>query len=761
MSRLLIRGYCDEPSVAPGETQRFYVSTDTPCRYAAQLVRLRHGDTDANGPGFREIEIDAAINGSHDGKPQRTQAGGYIEIPDAAARLAGASGLTVHAYVWPTLPGLTQGIVSRWNERAQAGWALLMEDGYPVFQIADGKGRSVRVRSERRLFGEVWYSLVAGFDPRSGRLFVSQATKMNRVNSRLGPVVPLDSDCTATTEGAFAPGAAQAAVIIAGLTERIDDARTWACRLFNGKIDAPKIYAGGADDRTIAELHAHGRAAQASLLAHWDFSAEITRRGVPSDAVTDISGGGMSGSCVNQPDRAMTGWNWDGHEEHYIHCPEQYGAIWFHHDSLDDSRWTEPLELIIPTGLQSGTYALRVRHGEHEDHIPFIVTPPRGTATAKILVLLPTLSYLAYANSQDMQNAPSAQAIMGVISTLEDRDLELNEASDVYGLSTYDYHADGRGVQYSSWRRPLLSMRPRYRHEFGSMWQFPADLHLIDWLDAQGFEYDVATDHDLVREGLALLQRYKVLVTGTHPEYTSGGMLDAFEDYFASGGRGMYLAANGFYWVTSVHPHKPWLMEVRKGEAGTQAWRARPGEYHHAATGERGGLWRQRARAPQKIWGTGMSSHGLDISAGYVQLPDARDPRIAWIFDGVGADEIIGDFGLVNGGAAGLEMDVVDPALGTPPHTLLLASSHGHSVNAVVVPEEQYFPHAGMNGIEHPLVRADITYFTTPLGGAVFSTSSMTWSGSLSWNGYDNNVSRITGNVLRRFAADAPLDEVI
>jgi N,N-dimethylformamidase len=155
-----------------------------------------------------------------------------------------------------------------------------------------------------------------------------------------------------------------------------------------------------------------------------------------------------------------------------------------------------------------------------------------------------------------------------------------------------------------------------------------------------------------------------------------------------------------------------------------------------------------------------MSSHGLDISAGHVQLPDARDPRIAWIFDGVGADEIIGDFGLVNGGAAGLEMDVVDPALGRPPHTLLLASSHGHSVNAVVLPEERYFPHAGMNGIEHPLVRADITYFTTPLGDAVFSTSSMTWSGSLSWNGYDNNVSRITGNVLRRFAADIPLEEV-
>jgi len=758
-SRLFIRGYCDEPSVAPGELQRFYVGTDTACRYEAQLVRLLHGDTTPGGPGYREIEIDAPINGTHDGMPQRTQAGGYVEIPDPGAALAGGSGLTVHVYVWSTLSRGVQTIISRASAVDGAGWRLVLDEGYPVFEIGDGRGRA-RVRSERRLFPEQWYSLAAGFDPQSGRLFVSQRVKTNRVNGRLGRVVPLDTDSTVGTHHGFRPAMPGVPIVIAGTAEAASAGRTWVVDLYNGKIDSPRIYAACASEAALASLHAEGVLHGPRLLAHWDFSAEIGRAGVPSDRISDLSGNGRDGHCVNQPDRGMTGWNWDGREEHFIHCPSQYGAIWFHEDSLDDCRWSNPLELEIPAGLASGTYALRVRHGRHEDHIPFVVTPPRGTATADIVVILPTLSYLAYANSQDMQCAPSAQAIMGVIATLEDRDLELHETRGVYGLSTYDYHADGRGVQYSSWRRPLLSMRPRYRHEFGSMWQFPADLHLIDWLNAQGFAVDVVTDHDLAREGLALLARYKVMVTGTHPEYTTGGMLDAFEDYLAGGGRGMYLAANGFYWVASLHPAKPWVMEVRKGEAGTQAWRARPGEYHHATTGERGGLWRQRARAPQKIWGTGMGSHGLDVSAGYLQLPDARDPRVAFIFDGVGPDEVIGDFGLVNGGAAGLEMDVIDPALGTPPHTLLLASSHGHSVNAVVVPEEQYFPHAGMNGIEHPLVRADIVYFTTPHGGAVFSTSSMTWSGSLSFNGYNNNVSRITTNVLRRFANPTPLEEI-
>ena len=42
----------------------------------------------------------------------------------------------------------------------------------------------------------------------------------------------------------------------------------------------------------------------------------------------------------------------------------------------------------------------------------------------------------------------------------------------------------------------------------------------------------------------------------------------------------------------------------------------------------------------------------------------------------------------------------------------------------------------------------------TPAGGAVFSVGSMNWCGALSHDGYDNAVARITGNVLRRFAAD-------
>jgi len=64
---------------------------------------------------------------------------------------------------------------------------------------------------------------------------------------------------------------------------------------------------------------------------------------------------------------------------------------------------------------------------------------------------------------------------------------------------------------------------------------------------------------------------------------------------------------------------------------------------------------------------------------------------------------------------------------------------------------------AKTGGTENPLVRADVVYLEYPNGGGVFSTSSIAWCGSLSFNNYNNNVSRITENVLRRFAAEEPL----
>ena len=219
----------------------------------------------------------------------------------------------------------------------------------------------------------------------------------------------------------------------------------------------------------------------------------------------------------------------------------------------------------------------------------------------------------------------------------------------------------------------------------------------------------------------------------------------------------MYLGANGWYWRIAYHRTAPGIMEVRRAEGGIRAWEAATGEYYHSFTGEYGGLWRRNGRAPQKILGTGFTAQGFDISSYYSRKPDSYKKAVQWIMSGIGKDEKIGDFGLVGGGAAGLELDRADRLLGTPPGAYVLASSEEHTDIYLVVCEELLINYPGLGGHESPLVRADIVFFPTQNNGGVFSTSSIAWPGSLSHNNYKNNVSRMTKNVLDKFVSDKPL----
>ena len=98
----------------------------------------------------------------------------------------------------------------------------------------------------------------------------------------------------------------------------------------------------------------------------------------------------------------------------------------------------------------------------------------------------------------------------------------------------------------------------------------------------------------------------------------------------------------------------------------------------------------------------------------------------------------------------------MDAKLGTPPHALLLARSENHSNTYELVAEEVLVPHGATDAIINPDIHADMVFYETPGGGAVFSTGSIAYMGSLSWNKFDNNVARLTANVLNRFKDPAP-----
>jgi len=405
----------------------------------------------------------------------------------------------------------------------------------------------------------------------------------------------------------------------------------------------------------------------------------------------------------------------------------------------------------IPKDLRSGVYGMSLACGTHRDVIPFFVRPALGKPTAKVCYLASTFTYQVYGNfSRGMFDSSFRRRVADWKAYPHNPD----DHGD-YGLSTYNHHRDGSGVAYASWLRPLLTWRPDYMSfddPLGSgLRHLPADTHLTGWLDRMGIAFDVVTDHDLDREGQALLASYTLVLTGSHPEYHTEATLDALQAYTENGGRLAYLGGNGFYWRVARSADVPGAIEVRRTEGGIRTWAAEPGEYYHAFDGAYGGLWRRSDRAPNRLCGIGFSSQGTFVGNTYRQTAAARDNRHAWIFDGV-KEELFGGYGYSGGGAAGFELDRLDHRLGSPLNTVVIASSEGHKrENFVVVHEERLgFTTTIPGQTLEQLIRADMTYLEKPTGGAVFSVGSITYCGSLPWNKYDNDVSRLTFNVVNK-----------
>lgn len=737
-------GYADKLRARPGEKIRFMVSCDF-STYRADVVRMLHADGNKMGPGLKVEVIKTAIGGVHRGKKESYPQGSYVSVRDCPGLRVGR-GFSMQAWIMPTRPtkGL-QGIITRWGEKT--GFGLFIDHSGRLSLGLKARGRTTWFSVRRTMLPSKWYFVACSVDLEDGRVSLVQEPVVEWPAEPPTRVSKTARDLP-SVEGASGP------LIIAACAGTGGD-RGRVMGHFDGKIDRPRVFSSALSFEQLRSLRdgASPSAPEFELAGDWDFSQRVD-----TQVVVDRSTFQSHGIAINSPKRAVTGYNWTGREVDFKRAPQEYGAIHFHEDDLDDCRWEADFEFEVPKDFGSGIYAVRLRSHEYEDYVPFFVVPPRGSTGSEIAFLAPTLSYLAYGNDHfigdpELQRTLQLPSGFKYPTTRIDRYLVKTNL-----LSLYDRHTDRSGVCYVSRLRPILTMRPDYLEAMqfggkGAPHQFPADLWITDWMDAKGFGYDVITDEDLHEEGLGLIKPYRVIVTGTHPEYWTEQMLDALQRYLDEGGRVMYMGGNGFYWVTTINEGRPHIVEVRRW-GGTQAWTSEPGEYYHSSTGELGGLWRNRGRAPQKMFGVGFTAQGHGPNRPYKRLPDSFDPRASFIFAGVGKDEVIGDFPCLDQGhgAAGYEFERLDGALGTPHHALLLASATGFSDEYQLAIEEVNTADSKQGGSVNPLVRADMVYFEYPNGGAVFSTGSVTWSGCLFYNGYENNVSKITENVLRKFS---------
>ena len=481
-------------------------------------------------------------------------------------------------------------------------------------------------------------------------------------------------------------------------------------------------------------------------IARWDFS-----EGISTQTIFDEGPHAMHGELINCPTRAVCGSTWTGKEMCWRHAPEEYSAIYFHDDDLYDCGWKTDFTFKIPNKLKSAMYAMHLVCEDGYDDIPFYVRPKIGKPQAKICVLIPTYTYTVYINQSRQCTGEDY-----------DRKVEAHGARpwnpdqhQEYGLSTYNDHTDGSGICFSSSLRPAISMRPKFiavsePYVGSGMRHLPADTHLLAWLENFGWKYDVICDHDLHEQGRSILKSYQTVMTTSHPEYHTRNTIEALENYVEFGGRLMYLGGNGFYWKVGVNSDLPNMVEIRRAEGGIRTWAAETGEYYNALDGEYGGMWRRNGKPPQKLVGVGFTGQGKFEGTYYRRNPNL-DSSYEWIFEGVEGD-IIGDFGLSGGGAAGFELDRIDYRLGTPQNAVVLASSESYPDHFVLVPEEKLTHLTTFSGEpEEELIRADMVFFENRNDGAVFSVGSITYCGSLPFNNFDNNISKITSNVLRNF----------
>lgn len=700
-----VLAYFEEWSRRPGDAVRMAISTREP-EVRAVLERL------VTGPGARgESRVGTeerrdVLDRILPGRFQETAVGSYATLPLPTAGRGEA--LTVSCWIWPTVPE---------RSAAQAIWAFPDDDLALV--VAGGgielrlNGRTV-LRNPARLVARTWIRVTCVLSPDGARLHVSPKTAFVSVDSAVS-----QGEAVATPKG----GRLLLAASDVGAGGSPRDA-------YNGKIDALGLFWRALSDNEPG----------AKPDFAWATTSDFTSRRL--HAV-----GGMSepGILHNGVERAVTGWNWDGHSDSFIQTPEEYGALQFHEDDMVDCGWDYDLEFTLPKNLASGVYCVRLEAGAAVERIPLFVM---GAADAKadILLLMPTDTYLAYGNERLAKLDFSS--VMAHRQQLHPDEEYLHGHIEL-GRSCYDTHTDGTVCRYSSRRRPLVHVRPGYPNWLTDSYRhFPVDLYLVEWLEKRGRSYHVATDEDLDREGAALLSRYKVVITGSHPEYWTRQARNHLETHLHSGGRLMYLGGNGFYWVTTRDPERPWLIEVRRDNSGTRCWDAPAGERAHVYTGEQGGIWKNRGLGPHRLVGIGFSAEGWSKGCGYRRLPASREGVGAAIFAGI-EDEIVGDFGHVLGGAVADEIDRFDVALGSPPHALLLASSTGVGREYIHVVEEQNVGLPDQGGDALPeIVRSDIVYFPIEGGGAVFSAGSIALAGSMAWNDFDNTMVKVVDNAL-------------
>jgi N,N-dimethylformamidase len=377
-------------------------------------------------------------------------------------------------------------------------------------------------------------------------------------------------------------------------------------------------------------------------------------------------------------------------------------------------RWNEHgytntvLHQYVEAPARSGLYYLHARtSGGTEFAFPWIVAPREPVAP--IAVLASNITWNAYNNFGGRSNYINPESLP-LTPTVNAR-LELKRYTDPDGVV---YDTD----QYA----PLSFERPEPINHIDLKTEItdpiegraachvaPAEWRLLGWLEREQFAYDYYAETQL-HDGTLDLDRYQVLILSTHPEYWSRAMYNALKSWVNDrGGKLMYLGGNGLN--CEVEFVDPTTVIHHNGNSRALKRDGYESRFH------------RRVECEATLLGVVFTDAGAMTGAPYRVLDASH-----WAFAGTGLAnaDLFGRGSLhvrCPGGASAHETDKVSP-------------NSARNVQRLA---------KGTNVDEGG---AEITYYETTSGGAVFSAGSIAWPSAIL---VDECVSQITTNVLRGF----------
>ncbi len=362
--------------------------------------------------------------------------------------------------------------------------------------------------------------------------------------------------------------------------------------------------------------------------------------------------------------------------------------------------WNPSFTLAVPDTWTSGIFvAVLTNPAGFQNYIVFVVRD--DSRTADLLYQLGVNTLQAYNNWPNDNNT---------------------------GKSLYNYNSFGATTITGTTRAAKVSFDRPYRDDGSGglfYWQL-WDLHLIHWLEKNGYDVAYSTDLDTHLNGSRLLS-FKGFMSAGHNEYWSKPMYDNVQAARDNGVNLAFFGANAIYWQVRYEPsaagvpnrilvcYKDPSIDPVQGSTTTVQWRDPV-----------------LNRPEQALMGVQFSDENGSQNFPYVVTNSS-----SWVYGNTDFTD-----GSSVPGIVGYEWDRFDSNYPPPP---AVAGSWTLLGNSATVTD------AGSADSSNSSI------YQAQSGAWVFATGTMSWSSGLSASGLaDPRIQQATTNVLNRFITGAP-----